>query len=32
MPTTLDARTAAEILVTADMRGVESHGLIRLNT
>jgi LDH2 family malate/lactate/ureidoglycolate dehydrogenase len=27
-----NARTAAEILIAADMRGVESHGLIRLNT
>lgn len=27
-----NARTAAEILVAADLRGVESHGLIRLNT
>jgi LDH2 family malate/lactate/ureidoglycolate dehydrogenase len=28
----MDARTAAEILVAADLRGVESHGLIRLNS
>ena len=27
-----DARTSAEILVAADLRGVESHGLIRLNS
>lgn len=27
-----DALTAADILVAADMRGVESHGLIRLNS
>lgn len=27
-----DARTAAEILVSADMRGVDSHGVIRLDT
>lgn len=27
-----DARTAAEILVTADMRGVDSHGVIRLDS
>lgn len=27
-----DARIAAEILVTADLRGVDSHGLIRLDT
>lgn len=27
-----DARIAAEILVTADMRGVDSHGVIRLDT
>lgn len=27
-----DARIAAEILVSADLRGVDSHGVIRLNT
>ena len=27
-----DAETAAEILVAADLRGVESHGIIRLNS
>lgn len=27
-----DAETAAEILLAADLRGVESHGIIRLNT
>ena len=27
-----DALTAADILVAADLRGVESHGIIRLNT
>lgn len=27
-----DARIAAEILVTADLRGVDSHGVIRLDT
>lgn len=27
-----DARTAADVLVTADLRGVESHGIIRLNS
>jgi L-2-hydroxycarboxylate dehydrogenase (NAD+) len=27
-----DARTAAEILVAADLRGVDSHGVIRLDT
>ncbi|TLN09519.1 Ldh family oxidoreductase, partial [bacterium] len=27
-----DARIAAEILLTADLRGVDSHGIIRLDT
>jgi len=27
-----DAETAAEVLLTADLRGVDSHGIIRLNT
>ena len=27
-----DAETAAEVLITADLRGVDSHGIIRLNT
>ena len=27
-----DARIAAEILISADLRGVDSHGVIRLNT
>ena len=27
-----DARTAAEVLLSADLRGVDSHGIIRLNT
>src|SRR5690554_3153634 len=27
-----DARIAAEILISADMRGVDSHGIIRLDT
>ncbi|RPJ50423.1 MAG: hypothetical protein EHM21_04990 [Chloroflexi bacterium] len=28
----LDAQIAADILVTADLRGVDSHGVIRLDT
>jgi L-2-hydroxycarboxylate dehydrogenase (NAD+) len=28
----VDAETAAEVLLSADLRGVESHGIIRLNT
>ena len=27
-----DAKTAAEILLEADLRGVDSHGIIRLDT
>jgi L-2-hydroxycarboxylate dehydrogenase (NAD+) len=27
-----DAETAAEVLISADLRGVDSHGIIRLNT
>src|SRR5512146_3462342 len=27
-----DAQTAAEVLLAADLRGVDSHGIIRLNT
>src|SRR5664280_1551769 len=27
-----DAETAAEVLLSADLRGVDSHGIIRLNT
>ena len=29
---TVDAETAAEVLLSADLRGVDSHGIIRLNT
>ncbi len=27
-----DAETVAEVLLSADLRGVDSHGIIRLNT